>query len=200
MTTKKAAAPGGATPRDRLLDAAGELFYREGVGIPTDALCKAAGVSKRSMYQLFDSKDAVFAAALERGEPALTAWLLPPPDDERGPRERLLYVFERLEEAAREPDYLGCPYVAAQVELKEPSHVASVVAARAKRRLVDFFRTEAGRAGAADPDLLARQLAVVYDGAGTRAGIGADDLRGLAVTMAATLLDAAGVPDDGPPR
>ena len=78
--------------------------------------------------------------------------------------------------------------------------MASVVAARAKRRLVDFFRTEAGRAGAADPDLLARQLAVVYDGAGTRAGIGADDLRGLAVTMAATLLDAAGVPDDGPPR
>ncbi|MEU4745364.1 helix-turn-helix domain-containing protein, partial [Actinosynnema sp. NPDC023658] len=45
------------TPRDRLLDAAGELFYREGVGVGVDALCKAAGVSKRSMYLLFDSKD-----------------------------------------------------------------------------------------------------------------------------------------------
>ncbi|GGW54219.1 TetR/AcrR family transcriptional regulator [Streptomyces griseoloalbus] len=193
MTTKKTAAgtPGKATPRDRLLDAAGELFYREGVGIPTDALCKAAGVSKRSMYQLFDSKDAVFAAALERGAPALVAWLLPPPEGELGPRERLLYVFERLEQAARSPNYLGCPYAAAQVELKDPSHAASVVAARAKRQLVDFFRAEAQRAGVAEPDLLARQLAVVYDGASTRAGIGADDLRGLAVATAATLIDAA---------
>ncbi|MFI8193265.1 TetR/AcrR family transcriptional regulator [Streptomyces sp. NPDC085946] len=194
MTTEKAAAgtPGRATPRERLLDAAGELFYREGVGIPTDALCKAAGVSKRSMYQLFDSKDAVLEAALERRAPALAARLLPPPDCGLGPRERMLYVFERLEEAARSPDYFGCPYVAAQVELKDPSHAASVVAAQAKRRMLDFFRAEAERAGAADPDLLARQLAVVYDGASTRAGIGADDLRGLAVSTAATLIDAAG--------
>lgn len=195
MSTQKAAAgtPGKATPRDRLLDAAGELFYRNGVGIPTDALCKAAGVSKRSMYQLFESKDAVLAAALERSAPAVAARLLPPQDPRLSPRARMLYVFERLEEAAQSPDYLGCPYVAAQVELKDPVHSASVVAARAKQHLLHFFRTEAERAGAADPQLLARQLAVVYDGASTRAGIGADDLRGLAVTTASALLDAAGV-------
>ena len=53
-----------ATPRERLLDAAGELFYRDGVNIGVDALCKAAGVSKKSMYQLFRSKDELIAESL----------------------------------------------------------------------------------------------------------------------------------------
>lgn len=186
-----------ASPRDRLLDAAAVLFYQEGVGAGTDALCKAAGVSKRSMYQLFTSKDEVLAAALERQEPLLTARLLPPPGVPAGPRARVLHVFERLEEAAASPEYEGCPFLAVQVELKDPGHVASVVAARGKQNLTGFFRAEAERGGAADAGLLARRLTLVYDGAAARAGIKAEVLDGLAVSTAALLLDAAGVSDDG---
>ncbi|GHH66516.1 AcrR family transcriptional regulator [Streptomyces umbrinus] len=182
-----------ASSRDRLLDTAADLCYRQGLRVPTDTLCKAAGISKRSMYKLFDSKDAVLAAALERSAPGATAHLMPPDDCELGPRARMLYVFERLEEAADAPNYRGCPYTSAQVELKDPAHPASVVAARAKRQLLDFFRAEAAQAGAIDPGLLARQLTVVYDGASTRAGIGADCLRGLAVTTASALIDVAGI-------
>ncbi|MBY8878977.1 TetR/AcrR family transcriptional regulator [Actinacidiphila acidipaludis] len=183
-----------AAPRDRLLDAAAALFYREGTGTGIDALCRAAGVSKRSMYQLFDSKDAVLAAALERQAPGLEAKLLPAPDEPAGPRDRILYVFGRLEEAAAAETYRGCPFLAAQVELKDPGHPASVVAAANKRHLADFFRAEAERAGADRPGRLARQLMVVYDGASARAGIGADRLDdGLAVATASALLDAAGV-------
>ncbi|WP_329129211.1 TetR/AcrR family transcriptional regulator [Streptomyces sp. NBC_01476] len=182
-----------ASSRDRLLDAAAELFYREGVSTGIDALCKAAGVSKRSMYQLFESKDAVIAAALERQGPRLSALLLPPPGVPERPRARMLHVFERLEEAALEADYCGCPYLATQVELKDPGHAASIVAARAKEEMAEFFRTEAERGGAADPRLLARQLVLVYDGASARAGIKADTLEGLAVVTASALIDAAGV-------
>ena len=57
------------SPRDRLLDAAGELFDRQGVGAGVDALCRAAGVSKRSMYQLFAGKDELSAGADHRGCP-----------------------------------------------------------------------------------------------------------------------------------
>jgi AcrR family transcriptional regulator len=182
------------TPRDRLLDAAAALFYREGTGTGIDALCREAGVSKRSMYQLFDSKDEVLAAALERQAPGLEALLLPAPGEPAEPRARILHVFGRLEEAAAADTYRGCPFLAAQVELKDPGHPGSVVSARNKQRLTDFFRTESERAGAAQPALLARQLMVVYDGASVRAGIGADSLDGgLAVTMATALLDAAGV-------
>jgi AcrR family transcriptional regulator len=183
-----------AGPRDRLLDAAAELFYREGTGTGIDALCKAAGVSKRSMYQLFGSKDEVLAAALERRAPAIEAWLLPAPGEPAGARERILYAFERLEEAAASPNYHGCPFLSAQVELKDPEHPASVVAARRKLGMQEFFRAEAERGGATEPAMLARQLMVAYDGASARAGIGSDDLDGgLAVRTAAMLLDAAGV-------
>lgn len=181
------------SPRDRLLDAAYGLFYREGVGTGIDALCRAAGVSKRSMYQLFASKDEVLAAALDRQGAPIEALLLPPPDAPAAPRDRILYVFERLEQTAAAPGYCGCPFLAAQVELKDPGHPASVVARRRKQVLTDFFRAEAARAAAAEPDLLARQLTLVFDGASARAGIGAETLDGLASTMAATLLDAAGV-------
>ena len=189
-----------ASPRDRLLDAAAALFYREGVGVGTDALCKAAGVSKRSMYQLFAGKDEVFAAALERQAPLLAARLMPPPGTPEAPRARILHVFERLEESAAAAGYLGCPFLAAQVELKDPGHAASLVAARSKQDLTDFFRAEAERGAAADPALLARRLTLVYDGAATRAGIKAEVLDGLAVSTAALVLDAAGVTDAGSPR
>ncbi|MGH3170625.1 MAG: TetR/AcrR family transcriptional regulator, partial [Trebonia sp.] len=90
----------------------------------------------------------------------------------------------------------GCAYLAAQVELKDRAHPASVTAARIKREYLEaFFRTEAERGHATDPELLTRQLAVLYDGASTRAGIGADNLQGLAVTTAETLIQVAGITD-----
>lgn len=181
--------------RERLLDAAADLMYREGAATGIDALCKAAGVSKRSMYQLFAGKDELLAAALERQKPRLEARLLPPPGEPATPRARILYLFERMEEASVSDDYRGCPYLSAQIELKDPAHPASAVAAGAKEALGDLFRVEAARAGAADPDLLARRLLVVYDGAAARAGIGAERLDGLAVELAAVVLDAAGVTD-----
>ncbi|CAM5249195.1 hypothetical protein STENM223S_03270 [Streptomyces tendae] len=62
-----------------------------------------------------------------------------------------------------------------------------------KANLTAFFRTEAEQGGAGDPDLLARQLSLVFDGASARAGIQADNLTGLVAPTVTTLLDAAGV-------
>jgi hypothetical protein len=81
------------------------------------------------------------------------------------------------------------------VELKDSAHPASLVAARIKQYLESFFRTEAELGNATDPGFLTRQLAILYDGASIRAGIGADDLQGLAVTTAETLIQAAGITD-----
>ncbi|MFD5752996.1 TetR/AcrR family transcriptional regulator [Streptomyces sp. NPDC127033] len=179
--------------RERLLEAAATLTYRDGVGIGVEALCKAAGVSKRSLYQLFESKDELLAASLEERASAFAATLLPAADDGRPPRERILHVFGQVELQARAPEFRGCRYLAVQVELKDRSHPASRVAHRIKANLTAFFRSEAERGGANDPDLLARQLSLVFDGASARAGIGADQLAGLITPTVATLLDAAGM-------
>lgn len=182
-----------ASTRERLLASAADLFYSEGVGVGVEALCKAAGVSKRSMYLLFDSKDALVAASLDDRAPTYHALTIPPPDDGRGPRARILHVFERQEELSGLPGYQGCPFVATAVELKDPEHPASVVARRNKDALTGFFRAEAERGGANDPETLARQLTVVFDGASSHSVVQAHPLGGLAVTMATTLMDAAGL-------
>ncbi|MFF2363537.1 TetR/AcrR family transcriptional regulator [Streptomyces sp. NPDC058122] len=198
MTQATPTATAGSPTRDRLLDAAAELFYREGVGVGVEALCRVAGVSKRSMYQLFDSKDDVLAASLERSAPAYLAFLLPPDGDDRAPRDRVLHVFERLEEMAVRPDYRGCPFVAVSAELKTPDHPASLVARRCKDELTAFFRREAERGGAGDPELLARQLTVAFDGSGVRAVMQGRGLDGLALATATALLTGAGM--DGAAR
>jgi AcrR family transcriptional regulator len=179
--------------RERLLETAAELTYQSGVGIGVEALCKAAGVSKRSMYQLFDSKDELLAASLEHRAARIHESQVPPADAELSPRERILYVFERLEEYALESWYRGCPYLAVQVELKDAEHPASRIANRIKQELKGYFQQQAELGGAADPEFLGRQLVLIFDGASARAGIGADDLRGLATRTVAALLDAAGV-------
>lgn len=185
-----------APPRERLLDAAARLFYREGVNVGVEALCRTAGVSKKSMYQLFASKDAVLAASLERAAPTYHR-LLTPGEDDRPPRARILHVFEQLEQFAAAPEYLGCPCVATAVELKDPEHPASVVARRFKDALTAFFHQEALRAGVRDPELLARQLTVVFDGSSACAVVQAQPLDGLAVATATVLLDSAEVPGGG---
>jgi AcrR family transcriptional regulator len=179
--------------RTRLLEAAATLTYRDGVGIGVEALCKAAGVSKRSLYQLFESKDELLAVSLEERASAYVVRLLPAADDGRSPRERILHVFEQVESEAGTPDFRGCRYLAIQIELKDQTHPASRVAHQIKANLTAFFRSEAEQGGASDPDLLARQLSVVFDGASARAGIGADNLTGLIAPTVATLLDAANV-------
>ncbi|WP_410674954.1 TetR/AcrR family transcriptional regulator [Amycolatopsis sp. cmx-4-68] len=181
------------TSRERLLDAAAILTYRDGVGIGVEALCQAAGVSKRSMYQLFGSKDELLAASLKERAAAFVAGLLPAAGDGRSPRERILHVFAQLESQAGEPGFHGCRYLAVQIELKDQRHPASRVARRIKGRLKAFFHAEAEQGGVSDPDLLARQLILVFDGASARAGIGVDNLKGLVRPTVVALLDAAGL-------
>ncbi|MEU2623993.1 TetR/AcrR family transcriptional regulator [Streptomyces sp. NPDC007157] len=183
-----------ASPRDRLLEAAADLFYREGVSVGVEALCRSAGVSKRSMYQLFDSKEEMLAASLERRRAWYETQLTHAEDASATPRERIRYVFERLEKSSGNPEYRGCPYLAVLVELKDPGHPASVVARDAKDRMESYFREQAGQGGAADPAGLARQLMLVFDGASARAGAHIEHLDdGLATGTATALMDAGGM-------
>jgi AcrR family transcriptional regulator len=182
-----------ATPRERLLRAAADLFYREGIATGVDRLCQAAGVSKRSMYQQFETKDELVAESLARCGSAVVTGYFPADDTDLTPRARILFVFERLEEAAAGPGFAGCPFVNTAVELKDPAHPASIVARGFKQRLTDYFAEQATLGGAADPETLAKQLTVVFDGSAARAVVQATGLDGLGVLTATALLDAASV-------
>jgi len=181
--------PGGA--RERLVQAAARLFSTQGVHVGVDAVCREAGVSKRSMYQLFTSKEELVAASLVAQLPARAAELLPP-DEVRDPRARILHVFERQEALEPGNDFHGCPFLSAAVEVKTSEHPAAAVVRDQKAGLASFFAHEAARAGVADAELLARQLMVVFDGASSASVVSARPLEGLGVLTARMLLEAAG--------
>lgn len=185
--------PSSATPRERLIDAAGELFYLDGVHVGVDAVCKSARVSKKSMYQLFRSKDALIAESLTSVGVEFLAALVPDGRDERSPRERILHLFERQDQMSESKDFRGCPFVNTATELKQPDHPGSVVARAFKQQMTDFFRTEATAAGIVDPATLAAQLTMVFDGASARAVVRAQPLRGVGVAMASAMLSASGL-------
>lgn len=182
-----------AGSRERLLEATADLTYRQGVNVGVEAICRAAGVSKRSLYQFFATKHELLAASLERQASAFATRLLPSSAAELSARERILYPFKQLESDADSPRYGGCPYLSAQMELKESSHPASRVAHRVKAELTDYLHAAAADGGAAEPDLLARQLMIVLDGASARASVRADDLAKVLISAVTTLVDAAGV-------
>ncbi|MFC6016632.1 TetR/AcrR family transcriptional regulator [Plantactinospora solaniradicis] len=180
-----------ALPRERLLRAAAELFGREGIATTgVEKLCQTAGVSKRTMYQLFETKDALVAESLAEYGPATIATHIPDDTSEMAPRERILRVFERLEELADEPEFHGCPFVNTATELRDPSHPASVVARHHKQLLTDYFARQATLAGVDDPETLAKQLTVVFDGSAARSVMHGTGLDGLSLLTATALLDA----------
>src|ERR1700722_2269917 len=105
--------------RERLLAAADELFYREGVqSVGVDRIVQRAGVAKASLYNLFGSKeelvqaylDARHATTREQTERALTRF--------RTPRERLLGVFDAQGQIFTEPDFNGCAHISASAEAR----------------------------------------------------------------------------------
>jgi len=182
----------GPTTRERLLSTAADLFYREGVApVGVERLCQTAGVSKRSMYQLFDTKDDLVAESLRAHGPAVVASHFPAADADLSPRERIRYVFERLDEHSGTPWFHGCPFVNTAVETRDPDHPATVVARAFKDRLTAYFATEAAALGVADPEALAVQLTIVFDGASVRAVMHGTSLHGAATRTADALLSAA---------
>ncbi len=158
-------------PRQRLMDAAGELFYRNGIGaVGVDLVSKAAGVSKRTLYQQFGSKDELIAASLEHAGQAILGIYLPPADGRTDPaagtpREQILAVFDALGGWSASPEFRGCPFINTATEIADPQHPARQVARDYKLRMREFFVKQAQRGRARDPQQLADQLLIVFDGA-----------------------------------
>src|ERR1700761_7130415 len=95
-----------ATARERLLAAANELFYNEGVHtVGIDRIIEQAGVAKASLYNTFGSKDELVRAYLEGRHASMARRLTRAADGYDTPRERLLAVFEAQAELAARPDY-----------------------------------------------------------------------------------------------
>lgn len=155
---------GGRGARERILKAAGSLFYGQGINTTgMDQLTSVAHVSRRTFYQHFAGKDALVEAYLEGlgGERR--------PERERvldrtgtPPRERLLAVFA---DPVGGVAPRGCPVHNAAVEFADPHSPVRALAARHKTEFAARLAEVAAEAGADDPELLGRRLALLFEGA-----------------------------------
>jgi AcrR family transcriptional regulator len=184
------------TARRKLLDTAAELFYREGItATGVDRISAAAGVSKRSLYQHFDGKDALVAAALADHGAAIVERYIPTVDNGEPPRQKILGVFEAMGHWSAAADFRGCPFVNVAAELTDAHHPARAVARDYKRQLREYFAHQGRAGGATDPEVLAERLQMVFDGAIVQALINdravPESTRGLVEIV----LKAHGLPD-----
>jgi AcrR family transcriptional regulator len=178
--------------RDRLLAAADQLFYEEGVQtVGIDRIIEQAGVAKASLYKSFGSKDELIRAYLEGRHQRRRATILAKLATIDDPREKLLEVFDQLGETFRVPGFQGCAFMNASVEARPGS--AAIQAADNYRAWVrSLFVDLASAAGARDPAKLARQLHLLYTGATVSARMDHDpNAAAAAREIAEVLVDGA---------
>jgi AcrR family transcriptional regulator len=150
----------------RIADQAAELFHQRGItATGVEAMSRAAGISKRTLYERFGSKAGLVAAAFDVRDLPVFESYTKAAERADTPRDQLKQLFAELEACIRSPDFRGCPFTSAASELADPDHPAHPVIRRHKERLRRWMLTRARAAGAADPAKLARQLMVVFDGA-----------------------------------
>ena len=179
--------------RRRLIAAADGLFYGQGIGaVGVDAIAEAAGVTKRTLYYHFASKDDLIAAYLEeRDLPTLGRYqgLIPEPGE---PAQRQVRrIFEQLGVNAKDPRWRGCSFLRAAAEFANlPGHPARVVAARHKKRFEGWLKGILAADGFAGAAGLTRQLMILFDGAVAQILIHRDpSYAGSAADAASTLLN-----------
>ena len=171
---------------------AAEQFHQHGItSTGVDALARAAGISKRTLYQRFGSKDGLIAAAYESLDlPVYEMFTRPAESATDDPAGQIDALFAALEHAVRMPEFRGCPFSNAAAELADPDHPAHAVVRRHKERLRKWMRVRLRNAGAENPDRASRQLAVLWAGAQAQALVQRSaapvrDARALARTVAA---------------
>jgi AcrR family transcriptional regulator len=161
MSKQQVATKGGRGARQRILNAAAELFYREGINATgVERLAAESSVSKRTLYQHFPSKTAVVEEYLRSIDDRVPS----PLADAGGqtPRERLLAVFQG---PAGGGPLRGCPFHNAAVEAAGSMPGVQEIVRTSKRNFIDGLTELANQAGAADPQLLGNELSVLYEGA-----------------------------------
>ena len=180
------------SPRERLLKAADELFYAEGVhSVGIDRVIDRADVARASLYSAFGSKDELIRAYLDRRMDISTTRLLTAVAAHTDPRERLLSVFDVQAALFAREDFQGCAFNRATAEAV-PGSAAFEVPQAYRRWVRNLFEELAAAVGAPDPVLLGSQLHLLYDGGMLAASLDQNKtIASASRAAAAALVDAA---------
>jgi AcrR family transcriptional regulator len=159
---------------ERILHTASEMFYRKGIrAVGVDAISAEAGVTKKTLYEKYGSKDELVAAYLRARDERWRNWLVDFVERRGGPAtERLLSTFDVLGEWMERENYRGCGFVNAAAEFPDADHPARAVVLEQKRWMRSYLTELATEAGADDPEDLAERLLILHEGATVASSLG----------------------------
>jgi AcrR family transcriptional regulator len=153
--------------RDHIVAAANKLFYSDGIkGVSMDAVAAKAGLTKRTLYYHFKSKDDLVAAYLGgRDQPNLALFKRWFDEAEGALPAKVEAIFKNLAGAARHPKWKGCGFLRTSAELANlPGHPAIKIGAAHKKKFEHWLHGNFEAAGIAQAAQLARQILLLLDG------------------------------------
>lgn len=155
----------------RVAAIAAQQFHQHGItATGVDALSRAAGISKRTLYQRFGSKDGLIVAAYDAlDRPVFEMFTGPAEAASDQPLDQLDALFAQLVVAVQLPEFRGCPFSNAAAELADLGHPAHAIVRRHKERIRRWIRDRLRWAGIAHPEPLSRQLMLLFAGAQAQA-------------------------------
>jgi AcrR family transcriptional regulator len=156
-----------ASPRERLIEAGLKLFYRDGfhaTGI--DTVLAEAGVAKKTLYAHFKSKEDLILAVMRRRDELHRNWFMREVEKRSAnPEKRLLACFDVIGDWVKSKNFYGCACINASAEFAEKNDPVHRAAAEHKQFVMSYLERLARAAQLKNPELLARQLLVMIDGA-----------------------------------
>jgi AcrR family transcriptional regulator len=153
--------------RGRLLTAATHLFCKNGINATgIDAIIDEAGTAKTTLYKLFGSKTNLVHAVLESEGRQWREWFIGAIEADGGDaRTKLARIFPALKSWFSEERFYGCPFINAVAEHDKDQKQFRAIALKHKKVVLAHIEKLAGEMGAAEPEMLAHQLALLIDGA-----------------------------------
>ena len=153
--------------RQRLLDAATELFCRYGINATgVDAVIDEAKTAKTTLYRIFGSKEGLIEAVLDNEGQRWRDWFINGVDaGQANSRTKLLRIFPLLKEWFSQERFYGCPFINAVGEHDKNDERMRAIAIRHKTVVLKKIETLAADAGFANAPSTAHQIGLLIDGA-----------------------------------
>lgn len=152
--------------RDEIILQAFQVFYKHGFHASgVDSLLADSGISKRTLYKYFSSKEELIEATIEHyRNHTLTAMVEELTRRSSNPKEKLLAIFDIRREALEAGDYSGCFAINAKLEYEGRSPDIEAACAGFLNRLEQFIGTLCIEAKCKNPETMARQIMLILEG------------------------------------
>ncbi|PPD49476.1 MAG: TetR family transcriptional regulator [Methylobacter sp.] len=153
--------------QEKILQAASELFYSQGIrATGVDAIAKAANTTKMSLYKYFPSKDELVVAFLRKRDEDFRLWFVAQIDSKADtPKAKLLAIFDVVSEWMAIPEFRGCAFINAAAEFPLEGNPVHQVSAEFYDKFRGYIADLARQCGSTHPESLALQLSLLIEGA-----------------------------------